>query len=136
MNKALPDQELHPRDAASDLLPCSRPYGPTRGIPSEDCRWEVGLLDPDLLPLAKASKLLPRSTTGKSVSIQTLRRWANRGVKGERLALTFVGGRACVSRDAMQDFLKRINAARRQVLNPSPQVAASRAAAKLKKMGA
>ena len=96
----------------------------------------IRLLDQNLLPLAAASKLLPRSATGKSVSIQTLRRWANRGVKGERLSLTFVGGRACVSRDALQDFLARCNVAKRQILNPSPQMAASRAAAKLKKMGA
>jgi hypothetical protein len=97
---------------------------------------DIGLLDQNLLPLAAASKLLPRSAAGKSVSIQTLRRWANRGVKGERLSLTFVGGRACVSRDALQDFLARCNVAKRQIVNPSPQMAAIRAAAKLERMGA
>jgi hypothetical protein len=97
---------------------------------------DTSLLEQDLIPLAAASKLLPRTSAGKSVSIQTLRRWANRGVKGERLSLTFVGGRACVSPHAIQDFVARCNLAKRQILSPSPRLAASRAAAQLKKLGA
>ena len=97
---------------------------------------ETELLGADLLPLAKAAKLLPPNHRGKSISIQTLRRWANRGIRGERLMLTLVGGRACVSREALSDFLSRSNEARGQIMLPSPSVAAKRAEAKLKRLGA
>jgi len=90
----------------------------------------------DLLPLAAASQLLPRNTNGKSPSIQTLRRWAQRGSRNTFLEMTFVGGRAFVSRQALLDFIARRNAADRRIVSPSPTVAAVRADAKLRKLGA
>ena len=97
---------------------------------------ETDLFCTDLLPLTEAARLLPRNRRGKAISIQTLRRWANRGIRGERLMLTFVGGRACVSREALSDFLSRSNEARGQIMLPSPSIAAKRAEAKLKRLGA
>lgn len=93
------------------------------------------LLD-DLLPLPAAAKLFPRNSSGKPPSIQTLRRWAKRGSRNVFLELTFVGGRAYASRQAALDFVARRNAAVASVINTSPSTGSSRAAAKLKQMGA
>jgi hypothetical protein len=93
------------------------------------------LLD-DLLPLPAAAKLLPKNSSGKSPSIQTLRRWAKRGSRNVFLELTFVGGRAYASRQALLDFVARRNATAARVVNTSLATGSSRAAAKLKRMGA
>jgi len=93
------------------------------------------LLD-DLLTLPAAARLLPRNSRGKCPSIQTLRRWAKRGSRDVFLELTFVGGRAYASRQALADFVSRRNAATPRITNPSPTTGSSRAAARLKQIGA
>jgi hypothetical protein len=97
---------------------------------------DTDALQPDLLSLPAAARILPRNSRGKTVSIQTLRRWALRGIRGERLSLTRVGGRMYVAKSALADFLSRTNAASHHILQPSPSVAAARAINRLKKLGA
>lgn len=94
------------------------------------------LFDDDLMTLPEAAKLLPRNSNGKAVSVQTLRRWANRGSRGVRLSLTMVGGRSFVGRHALRDFLGRTQVADRRVVNTSLAVGARRAAARLAQKGA
>jgi hypothetical protein len=96
----------------------------------------TNLLEEELLPLPAASKILPRNSNGKSPSIQTLRRWAKRGSRNVFLEMTFVGGRAYISRQALIDFVARRNSAPGRVINPSPSVGAARAAAQLRRKGA
>lgn len=90
----------------------------------------------DLLPLSAAARCFPGNSRGKPPSIQTLRRWAKRGSRNVFLELTFIGGRAYASRQALADFVARRNAATPRVTNTSPSVGSSRATAKLKQMGA
>ena len=94
------------------------------------------LVRDDLLPLAAASKLLPKNANGRSPSIQTLRRWSQRGSRGTFLQMTFMGGRAYVTRQALLDFIAQRNSVVVRIVSPSPPVAAARATARLKKLGA
>ncbi len=90
----------------------------------------------ELLPLPAAAKLLPKNCRGKSPSVQTLRRWAKRGSRNVYLELTFMGGRAYTSRQALSDFIARRNSMPSSIINPSSPTGSARAEAKLKRLGA
>lgn len=61
------------------------------------------LFDEDLLTLADATKILPKSN-GKRPAVSTLWRWAVKGVSGIRLDTRKVGGRLFTSREALERF--------------------------------
>lgn len=63
--------------------------------------------DLDLIPLAEAAKLLP----GKP-HISTLHRWRVRGVRGVKLPTLMCGGRRCVARSALFEFINATTAVR------------------------
>jgi hypothetical protein len=66
------------------------------------------LFDEGLVPLAAASKLLPKRRAGKATHRATLFRWAQVGVKGVRLEVVQVGGVKCTSRAALSRFFQRL----------------------------
>ena len=90
----------------------------------------------ELLPLAAAAKLLPKNNNGKTPSIQTLRRWYQRGSHNIFLDVTFVGGRAYVTRKALDEFVAQRNASARKTVASSPSIATAKADAKLRQLGA
>ena len=57
-----------------------------------------------LIPLAEASKLLPKRRGGKEVSLSCLYRWTNEGCRGIRLAYTMCGATRCTSVESLQEF--------------------------------
>jgi hypothetical protein len=61
----------------------------------------------ELLTLAEAARSLP-----KRPSPSTLWRWHSRGIGGVRLETIMIGGRRYVAREALQDFVARLTAAR------------------------
>lgn len=68
----------------------------------------------DLIPLAEAAKLLP----GKP-HISTLHRWRVRGVRGVKLPTVMCGGRRCVARSAIFEFIYATTAVRENTASPA-----------------
>ncbi len=63
-----------------------------------------------VVQLPEAANLL-RQTTGASYHPATLNRWARFGVRGVRLESILVGGRRLTSKQALDRFINRLNAA-------------------------
>lgn len=61
----------------------------------------------DLIPFTEAPKLLPGNP-----HISTLHRWRVRGVGGVKLPTVMCGGRRCVARSAIFEFINATTAAR------------------------
>lgn len=62
------------------------------------------LLDQQFISITEAAKLVP----GR-VHISTCWRWINRGVRGHRLQTWMIGGLRKTTREALEDFLARLN---------------------------
>jgi hypothetical protein len=74
-------------------------------------------LDPDVVSLAQAARLLPALRGGRPVAPSTLWRWASSGLAGVRLPIARIGGTAVTTRAALRRFLADVEAARR----PAPR---------------
>lgn len=66
----------------------------------------------DLVALIDIPKVLP-PRNGKRVHKSTVFRWASRGVRGHTLETVAIGGRTFTSREALDRFLKALNAGSR-----------------------
>lgn len=62
------------------------------------------LLTEDLLSMSQAARELPNRP-----NVSTLWRWANRGLKGNKLQVIRIGGRTLTSRQALTRFLRATN---------------------------
>jgi len=62
---------------------------------------KMKLLAEDVLSMSQAAREIP----GRP-HVSTVWRWANRGIKGERLATVSIGGRIFTSRQAVTRFLE------------------------------
>ncbi|MBK8975073.1 MAG: DUF1580 domain-containing protein [Planctomycetes bacterium] len=74
---------------------------------------DVGWIDVEqesILTLAEAARYLPIRRRGKPVHVNTLRRWASRGLRGQRLETVLVGGVRCTSKEALGRFIVRCTA--------------------------
>ena len=58
----------------------------------------------DYLSLHDASAILPGSP-----HVNTIWRWAMRGVRGHRLPTVLIGGQRFIAREALSDWIQRIN---------------------------
>jgi len=82
-----------------------------------------GLLSESLLYFSQAARLLPTNRVGKAIHVNTLWRWATRGLQGPGGALVkleFVrcGGRNCTSQQALARFFARLKGTERPVVLP------------------
>jgi hypothetical protein len=83
-----------------------------------------------LVPLHDVPKILPTRGNGKRIHISAIYRWAQRGIRGNRLEVVRVGGTTYTSREALQRFASppaepfqaaRPNAAREQQIDRALQ---------------
>ena len=68
------------------------------------------MIDPeteDLIPLAEAAAVLPKSFAGKQIHPTTLRRWTREGVDGVILEAVKVGRRLFTSKEAVMKFIQQ-----------------------------
>jgi len=54
---------------------------------------------------------VPKTTTGKKVSLATCWRWIQRGCRGVKLESVLIGGKRYTSLEALQRFVERTTAA-------------------------
>lgn len=64
----------------------------------------IDLETENLLSLHDVPKILPPRPNGKRVHISAIYRWAQRGIRGQRLEVIRVGGTTYTSREALQRF--------------------------------
>jgi hypothetical protein len=69
-------------------------------------------LTENLITLRQAADLLPRRRGGKRPHFSTLWRWALRGIRGIRLETISVGDTLCTTREALEEFIRRVTEAR------------------------
>src|SRR3954468_21569029 len=62
----------------------------------------------DAIPLSRVPALLPRLRGGKRVHVATVFRWAQRGIRGVRLAVIQIGAVKCTTPEAIDDFFRRL----------------------------
>ncbi len=62
-----------------------------------------------LLPIASVVGLIPSSRPGKKLHPATIHRWILHGVRGHRLAASKIGATWYTSREALTDFIERLN---------------------------
>lgn len=86
--------------------------------------------EPDLVPLTvlRSEKLLVSRQPGKSLSINTLYRWAMRGLRGGtiRLRTILYGGTRCTTRRWLAEFIDALNAAEPRSIDTPPRTAGQR----------
>lgn len=68
-------------------------------------------LDDDLIPLAKAARLLPADAQGRRVNPQTVWRWHRVGVSGVTLEAIKIGRRVFTSKAALDRFIRATSGA-------------------------
>jgi hypothetical protein len=78
-----------------------------RPRPKESLAAVAGLGD-DTLTLAEAARLLPR-IEGRKISISTIFRWTQRGLRGVRLSHLRIGRRIVTSHSALLEFFNRLS---------------------------
>lgn len=64
----------------------------------------IDIAHEQLVPLQQVPRLLPPRLSGKRVHVSAIYRWAQRGVRGNRLEVIRVGGTTYTSREALQRF--------------------------------
>jgi hypothetical protein len=74
----------------------------------------ISLTDEDLLELADVPALLPARSSGRTVAGQTVRRWAQTGLRGHRLETIRCGGRLLTSKRALMRFLEALSGQKRR----------------------
>jgi len=79
----------------------------------------INLDSETLFPLRMAPGHLPPCRGGRKLSLSTLYRWANRGLRGVRLETIQVGGTVCTSREALQRFFQRLSTPDEQFSAPT-----------------
>jgi len=89
---------------------------------SRTSRTKVDLAHEELLTLAEAARALPRLRNERKVHVSTLYRWISRGVRGVRLEAVRLGRTLVTSREALQRFAERLNAAHEP---PAPATSSS-----------
>ena len=62
----------------------------------------------DTFPLTQAARLVP-GRGGKSPHVNTLFRWAGRGVRGVRLRTRLIGGQRMTTQQWLAEFFAAIN---------------------------
>jgi hypothetical protein len=67
------------------------------------------MIPADLITLTEAARLIPGRKAGKSLGVNTLHRWASRGVRGVTLRSRLVGGHRMTTRTWLADFLAALN---------------------------
>jgi hypothetical protein len=70
----------------------------------------IDLAAETLIPFSAAAKRLPRLRNDRPVSPNTIWRWATRGLHGVKLESVSVGTIRCTSVEALDRFLRAINA--------------------------
>lgn len=94
---------------------------------------KVGLdVDPGIAPeknndlgyltLAEVAKLLPGRTKGERVSVDTLWRWCQRGLRGLKLKSVLVGGTRCTTLPWLQEFIEARNQSAQTGAHEPPRV--------------
>ncbi len=67
----------------------------------------IDLQNEHLISFAQAAKQLP-GRNGKRTHVSTLHRWAQKGIRGNRLEAVRVGGRWLTSSEAVQRFANKL----------------------------
>jgi hypothetical protein len=101
------------------------------------------MIDPeteDLIPLAEAAAILPKSFAEKRIHPTTLRRWTREGVDGVILEAVKVGRRLFTSKEAVMRFIQQQETAgttrwRRSAKGTRSQARKERTKAILKRAG-
>ncbi len=60
----------------------------------------------DVVSLRDAASILPKLRQGKRIHVNTLYRWASRGIRGVRLEVVRIGRTLVTSREAIQRFVE------------------------------
>lgn len=71
----------------------------------------IDVFQEHILTFSEATRLLPRRRAGRKPHVSTCYRWATRGLRGICLETIQVGGTTCTSREALQRFFERLQAA-------------------------
>jgi len=78
----------------------------------------IKLTSEEVITLTEAATRLPRLRGGKRIHLSTLYRWAQNGVRGERLETIRVGGTICTSTESLQRFCDRLSKEPKPSLSP------------------
>jgi hypothetical protein len=62
-----------------------------------------------MLTLTEAARLIPGRKPGRPLGVNTLHRWASRGVRGVTLRSRLVGGHRMTTKAWLGDFLAALN---------------------------
>ena len=73
----------------------------------------INIQTEEVLSLTEAARRLPRRRAGKRPHVATLYRWAQHGVRGEKLETIQVGGTLCTSLAALQRLFDRLSGEQR-----------------------
>ena len=80
--------------------------------------WGQAVINPtnkrdELVPVTTArNELLPKRLNGKPFSRSTVWRWINRGVRGVKLGVVYVGDTPMLSQSLIQRFMEEVTAQR------------------------
>ena len=70
--------------------------------------------------VVKLRGIIPPRRSGSRLAVQTLYRWASRGIAGVRLRTMYAGGQPCTSVAALRQFFQDVAAAKMGQQPPTP----------------
>lgn len=87
-------------------------FGTVVGSTPPTANLMIDLFSESVITLTEAARLMPPRREGRPVSLCTIWRWAQHGVRGIRLETVYSGGSRMTSREALERFCAAITAAR------------------------